>query len=146
MTVTPRVWLVRIWLAPLCVSAPLACSADQMERDVWVSKIVLVNVRGSLHITHYMLFLLDLPASSLSSIRTLCTPADLNECRSKPGICKNGRCINTVGSYRCECNDGFEPSSTGTECIGKTVSAKQYVVTHCRGEDVTTEVVLIFYF
>lgn len=50
--------------------------------------------------------------SSLSS-------SDLNECRAKPGICKNGRCVNTVGSYRCECNDGFEPSSTGTECIGK---------------------------
>lgn len=45
--------------------------------------------------------------------------ADLNECRAKPGICKNGRCVNTVGSYRCECNDGFEPSATGTECIGK---------------------------
>uniref|UniRef100_A0A8C2EZ36 Fibrillin 2b n=1 Tax=Cyprinus carpio TaxID=7962 RepID=A0A8C2EZ36_CYPCA len=45
------------------------------------------------------------------------TLSDLNECRSKPGICKNGRCINTVGSYRCECNEGFEPSSTGTECI-----------------------------
>uniref|UniRef100_A0A8C6Q8Y9 Fibrillin 2b n=3 Tax=Nothobranchius TaxID=28779 RepID=A0A8C6Q8Y9_NOTFU len=42
---------------------------------------------------------------------------DLNECRAKPGICKNGRCINTGGSYRCECNDGFEPSSTETECI-----------------------------
>ncbi|XP_016101547.1 fibrillin-2b [Sinocyclocheilus grahami] len=42
---------------------------------------------------------------------------DLNECRSKPGICKNGRCVNTVGSYRCECNEGFEQSSTRTECI-----------------------------
>ncbi len=46
--------------------------------------------------------------------------ADLNECRSKPGICKNGRCVNTVGSYLCECYEGFEASSTGTECIGKS--------------------------
>lgn len=45
--------------------------------------------------------------------------ADLNECRAKPGICKDGRCVNKVGSYRCECNDGFESSSTGTECIGE---------------------------
>lgn len=51
--------------------------------------------------------------------RSLVPPPDLNECRAKPGICKNGRCVNTVGSYRCECNDGFEPSSTGTECIGE---------------------------
>lgn len=60
------------------------------------------------------------PLNSLSSCNTLlCKLKDLNECRAKPGICKNGRCVNTVGSYRCECNDGFEPSSTGTECIGK---------------------------
>ena len=58
---------------------------------------------------------------SSSSHPLFCTLADLNECRAKPGICKNGRCVNTVGSYRCECNDGFEPSSTGTECIGKDV-------------------------
>lgn len=58
------------------------------------------------------------PSSSSSSPVSL-PSTDLNECRAKPGICKNGRCVNTVGSYRCECNDGFEPSSTGTECIGK---------------------------
>lgn len=43
---------------------------------------------------------------------------DENECRTKPGICPNGRCINTVGSYRCDCNEGFEVSPSGTECIG----------------------------
>lgn len=57
--------------------------------------------------------LLSPPLSSPHPVAT-----DLNECRAKPGICKNGRCVNTVGSYRCECNDGFEPSSTATECIG----------------------------
>lgn len=59
-----------------------------------------------------------LPAPPLF-ILSLLPATDLNECRAKPGICKNGRCVNTVGSYRCECNDGFEPSSTATECIGK---------------------------
>lgn len=78
-----------------------------MVKGVWVSKNDFLY--------------LHLCCSSVSSshhplLRTL---ADLNECRAKPGICKNGRCINTVGSYRCECNDGFEPSLTGTECIGK---------------------------
>lgn len=43
---------------------------------------------------------------------------DENECRTKPGICPNGRCVNTVGSYRCDCNEGFEVSPSGTECIG----------------------------
>lgn len=44
--------------------------------------------------------------------------ADENECRTKPGICPNGRCVNTAGSYRCDCNEGFEVSPSGTECIG----------------------------
>ncbi|XP_044135564.1 fibrillin-1 [Bufo gargarizans] len=41
---------------------------------------------------------------------------DLNEC-SKPGLCENGKCLNTVGSYKCECVDGFNASITETECI-----------------------------
>lgn len=45
--------------------------------------------------------------------------ADLNECAVKPGICKNGRCENTVGSYRCKCDQGFLANPTQTECIGK---------------------------
>lgn len=44
---------------------------------------------------------------------------DLNECTAKPGICKNGRCENTIGSYRCICDQGFVANPTQTECIGK---------------------------
>lgn len=43
---------------------------------------------------------------------------DIDECRTRPGICANGRCINTRGSYRCECYEGFQPSHTQKECIG----------------------------
>ncbi|KAL7847601.1 hypothetical protein AOLI_G00223190 [Acnodon oligacanthus] len=42
---------------------------------------------------------------------------DENECRTKPGICENGRCVNTIGSYKCECGEGFEPDSTRTLCL-----------------------------
>nr|XP_006626990.1 PREDICTED: fibrillin-2 [Lepisosteus oculatus] len=42
---------------------------------------------------------------------------DENECRTKPGICENGRCVNTLGSYICDCNDGFQSSATRTQCI-----------------------------
>lgn len=45
--------------------------------------------------------------------------SDLNECSAKPGVCQNGRCENTVGSYRCRCDQGFSPSTTQTDCIGK---------------------------
>uniref|UniRef100_A0A8C9L834 Fibrillin-2 n=1 Tax=Pavo cristatus TaxID=9049 RepID=A0A8C9L834_PAVCR len=40
-----------------------------------------------------------------------------NECRTKPGICENGRCMNVIGSYRCECNEGFLSSPSGIECL-----------------------------
>lgn len=40
----------------------------------------------------------------------------MNECQVK-GICKNGRCVNLRGSYRCECNSGFDMDGTGTMCV-----------------------------
>lgn len=46
-------------------------------------------------------------------------PTDENECQTKPGICENGRCLNTRGSYTCECNDGFTASPTQDECLGE---------------------------
>uniref|UniRef100_A0A5F8GBW2 Fibrillin 3 n=1 Tax=Monodelphis domestica TaxID=13616 RepID=A0A5F8GBW2_MONDO len=45
------------------------------------------------------------------------SPSDENECRTQPGLCSNGRCVNTVGSYHCDCNEGFQASPTGTECL-----------------------------
>ena len=44
---------------------------------------------------------------------------DENECQTKPGICENGRCLNTRGSYTCECNDGFTASPNQDECLGE---------------------------
>uniref|UniRef100_A0A8C1JV64 Si:ch211-241f5.3 n=1 Tax=Cyprinus carpio TaxID=7962 RepID=A0A8C1JV64_CYPCA len=47
---------------------------------------------------------------------------DENECESDPSICgKNARCFNTVGSYYCQCHEGFTTNSaynfTGTDGI-----------------------------
>ncbi|KAH0619971.1 hypothetical protein JD844_014452 [Phrynosoma platyrhinos] len=42
---------------------------------------------------------------------------DENECQTKPGLCENGRCINTQGSFRCECHDGFNVNEAQNECI-----------------------------
>lgn len=44
---------------------------------------------------------------------------DIDECSINSTICLNGLCINTKGSYRCDCFTGFEPSADGKECIGK---------------------------
>lgn len=38
--------------------------------------------------------------------------ADINEC-SMPNKCQNGKCVNTEGSYTCECNSGYAKSWRG---------------------------------
>lgn len=44
---------------------------------------------------------------------------DVNECLESPGICSNGQCINTDGSFRCECPMGYNLDYTGVRCVGK---------------------------
>ncbi|XP_034408540.1 latent-transforming growth factor beta-binding protein 1 isoform X3 [Cyclopterus lumpus] len=43
---------------------------------------------------------------------------DFDECQLQ-GVCANGNCLNTVGSYRCMCKPGYVPDSTLTTCISK---------------------------
>uniref|UniRef100_A0A3B4YU56 Latent-transforming growth factor beta-binding protein 4 n=1 Tax=Seriola lalandi dorsalis TaxID=1841481 RepID=A0A3B4YU56_SERLL len=40
----------------------------------------------------------------------------LDECQLQ-GVCPNGNCLNTVGSYRCMCKPGYVPDPTLTTCI-----------------------------
>uniref|UniRef100_A0A8C7KWX8 Latent-transforming growth factor beta-binding protein 1 n=1 Tax=Oncorhynchus kisutch TaxID=8019 RepID=A0A8C7KWX8_ONCKI len=44
---------------------------------------------------------------------------DLNECQLQ-GVCPNGDCLNTMGSYRCSCKAGFIPDPTLSTCIPDT--------------------------
>ena len=46
-------------------------------------------------------------------------PYRRNECLDFPNLCKNGRCVDTEHSYRCECYDGYAISQGGVECEGK---------------------------
>ncbi|XP_075902399.1 latent-transforming growth factor beta-binding protein 1 isoform X2 [Nelusetta ayraudi] len=41
---------------------------------------------------------------------------DVDECQIH-GVCLNGRCLNTIGSFRCLCNSGFMPDPSLTSCI-----------------------------
>lgn len=46
---------------------------------------------------------------------------DIDECET-PGICMNGRCVNTDGSFKCECFPGLAVGLDGRVCVGKTKS------------------------
>lgn len=46
--------------------------------------------------------------------------ADIDECRQSggPSVCHH-RCLNTHGSYTCQCRQGFELQEDGMTCGGK---------------------------
>lgn len=45
---------------------------------------------------------------------------DVDECASGNGmLCRNGQCVNTIGSFQCLCNDGYEVSLDGRTCAGE---------------------------
>lgn len=48
-------------------------------------------------------------------------PSDINECLSNKGGCQH-LCVNEVGSFHCECNDGFNLDSNGLTCSGQYIS------------------------
>jgi len=48
--------------------------------------------------------------------------SDVNECDDNPNYCQvGGQCVNTPGSYRCHCKQGYEVGNGGSHCIGKVL-------------------------
>jgi hypothetical protein len=45
-----------------------------------------------------------------------------------PDLCKNGKCINTDGSFRCDCLPGYKLDSTGFSCIGNDIIVKELLM------------------
>ena len=56
--------------------------------------------------------------------------ADIDECTNGLHDCsaENSECINTVGSYRCQCKPGYILS--GNTCIGKEICLLKTVVNY----------------
>merc|ERR1712183_1160327 len=42
---------------------------------------------------------------------------DVDDCKVIPGLCAHGTCINTLGSFRCACDHGYEPSRSKQACL-----------------------------
>lgn len=57
---------------------------------------------------------------SLFYLHVLVFPsADVNECNelnNRMSLCKNAKCINTEGSYKCLCLPGYVPSDKPNYC------------------------------
>ena len=46
-------------------------------------------------------------------------PSDIDECKNKHNSCpSNSECINNIGGYTCECNDGYQMSIKTKSCVG----------------------------
>ena len=46
------------------------------------------------------------------------SPPDVDECNTNNGGCQH-TCVNTAGSYQCQCRSGYRLSSNGRNCVGK---------------------------
>lgn len=65
-----------------------------------------------------MMEVLDSSMSSVKNCNSYFKP-DINECDVFPGVCTNGHCSNTHGSFVCQCPSGMSLDSTGRRCFGK---------------------------
>jgi len=43
---------------------------------------------------------------------------DIDECKAIPKACGHGRCINTIGSFKCECGKGKVIDTNTNTCVG----------------------------
>ena len=44
-------------------------------------------------------------------------PHEIDECQLMPGMCQNGVCVNTIGSFHCTCYPGYVYDETSHQCI-----------------------------
>lgn len=71
-------------------------------------------------------------ADEISSV--LIASLDIDECVVfHSQLCRNGRCVNNVGSFQCLCSEGYELSLDGKTCIGNYVRVSQTGVKELQG-------------
>lgn len=48
---------------------------------------------------------------------------DIDECGIMRGVCGNGTCQNTAGSFICDCDEGFESTMMMQVCMGESYTS-----------------------
>ncbi|CAK8693060.1 unnamed protein product [Clavelina lepadiformis] len=68
---------------------------------------------------------------------------DIDDCKVLPGLCAHGTCINTLGSYRCACQHGYERSTSGKACrdVNECLASPSPCSFDCRNTDGSYECV-----
>jgi len=67
-----------------------------------------------------MWFYLDLP-----QVVVVCVRIDLDECAEGQNQCQQS-CINTFGSFKCDCDVGYQPTPDQTSCTGVQMAVCTY--------------------
>ena len=51
----------------------------------------------------------------------LCSPIDIDECATSNAVCEHN-CTNTIGSFTCSCDTGYQLDRNGLNCTGENTS------------------------
>ena len=57
--------------------------------------------------------------SAWLAAQTVLPTADINECSLSDNLCRNGRCVNVIGTYQCACDSGFQATLDRQGCVGE---------------------------
>lgn len=60
-----------------------------------------------------------------TEIDTCLFSSDVNECKVFHSLCTYGTCRNTIGSFKCRCNNGFALTAEERNCTGKSRDGQQ---------------------
>ena len=90
---------------------------------------------NNISIFNSILLLFSIIAFAILIINTLHLQlADVIECDQNAKICGDALCENTVGSYKCNCDAGYEHNSVTNKCEGAyTCSVNAYMHVHTEG-------------
>ena len=93
----------------------------------WLEQNVLVLVDMLLEMAlNVLVSVIKFVTNKLFTI--ILSTIDIDECNGNSTIVCSQQCVNTPGSYQCDCYDGYQPIDVNaTQCEGKSYSYNIFV-------------------